>query len=216
MMASGFDCLLKSPFRMIIAGQSGSGKTHLTVEILLNHKELFQRTPSKIFIFYQHSQEAYKRLKEKSTIPVQLIEGLPSDDFRPPKKSVIIFDDALEFDSPIITSWFTRKSHHMDCDCIYLIQNLFSKNKSQRDISLNAEYFVIFRSRRDISQITRFNSQLMGPGQSDFLPGIFKELTQDRAHSYLFVDLQQKTPDAYRFRSSVIPQAGRTLVYQPI
>lgn len=215
-MTQSFDCIIKHPCRFLISGASGSGKTELVVDLLLNHENVFENKPERIYVFYQHDQTAYNRLSANSEIPVVFVEGAPTDDFVPVRHSTIVFDDLQELDSAVITTWFTRRAHHHSCDVIYLVQNLFSQNKTQRDISLNSNYICLFRARRDVGQLEKLNYQLLGSGHKNFLPRVFKEATSDRAHSYLFVDLEEGTPDAFRFRDSVVPVHGKTSVYVPV
>ena len=210
-----YDCLVKSPARIVFVGSSGSGKTWLACHILENFEKVFARPLKRIYIFYQHEQQMYVDLQKKCKIPVELKKGLPSDSFRPRPKSLILLDDFMELDSPIIRSWFLRRSHHYDSDCIYLTQNLFPKGRISRDVSLNANYICIFRARRDFSQLEKLNYQLLGAQNRQFLQKVYKYLTKNRPYSYLFIDLQTLTPDEFRFRSSIIPEKGVTRVCIP-
>ena len=108
-----------------------------------------------------------------------------------------------------------------------LVQNIFGKDPSFRTISLNAGYIgkrllvrlttfnyiessVIFKSPRDSSQITHLAKQVV-PGETDLLVSAYRQATEE-AHSYLLIDLQQGTPDIYRFRSNVVPEKAYVYV----
>ena len=122
----------------------------------------------------------------------------------------------MEHDSDEVSKWFCRKSHHHDCDVIYIQQNLFHRGKTNRDINLNANYICLFRARRDFSQLERLNYQLLGSNHKQFLTQVYKYVTQDKPYSFLFIDLEQTTPDSYRFRDSIIVESGVTAAYIPI
>ena len=84
---------------------------------------------------------------------------------------------------------------------IYIVQNLFSKNKEHRTITLNCHYIVIFKNPRDASQIIRLASQMF-PRQTQYMLEAYKMATE-QPYSYLFIDLKQDTPDHMRLRSNI-------------
>ena len=86
-----FNGLIKSPCRMVVSGQSGSGKSVLITKILLNHEQAFERTFKRIYIFYEHDQEAYRLLQKESKIPVSMIHGVPSPSFEPIPGTYVTF-----------------------------------------------------------------------------------------------------------------------------
>ena len=85
---------------------------------------------------------------------------------------------------------------------MYIVQNLFGKNKEQRTISLNSHYLVIFQSPRDASEITHL-AQQMYPGKLKYLQEAFKDATS-AAHGYLLCDLRRKTTDHLRLLTNII------------
>ena len=66
--------MIRHPSSVIIAGQSGSGKSQLT-ENLLREKTLFQVPPKKIVYCYDRWQPRFDRMKTKDKI--QFYEGIP-------------------------------------------------------------------------------------------------------------------------------------------
>ena len=79
--------------------------------------------------------------------------------------SLLILDDLQhEVASPtrsnrsggdFVSSMFMRWSHHRNCSCIFIVQNLYVQGKKARDIALNVHYYVIFRNPGDL-QIQNF------------------------------------------------------------
>ena len=87
--------------------------------------------------------------------------------------------------------------------------NLFDKNPAFRNISLNSRYVVVFKNPRDGSSITNFAKQF-DPNNSKRLIKIYQEATA-KPYSYLFIDMDQLTPDEYRLRSNVLFENGRPM-----
>lgn len=204
MMADPEDTRLKWPFRILIAGSSGSGKSTLMVKLVERADEAMTRTPTRIHLFFAHMQDAYVRLSEVAPCPVQLHEGGPSEDFSTPPGTLVIIDDLQATHAPIVSAWFTRKSHHMDSSVMYLVQNVFDKSPHHRTISLNATYIVLFKNPRDASQVSHLDRQVY-PGGDGLLTRAYRAVTRDRPHAYIVADFNQSTPELYRLRNTLFP-----------
>ena len=86
---------------------------------------------------------------------LQFEEGLPNASlFNPKTRNLIVIDDLMAETESQVTTLFTKKSHHSNTSVLYLVQNLFPKNKESCTIRLNAQYMVVFKILRDTSQIT--------------------------------------------------------------
>ena len=196
------DGKLLTPFSMLMAGASQSGKSTLVHKIVDNIERLFDKIPDRLYICYGQMQPLYKCIEESSPCPVTLIEGLPSDlETRP--NSLLIIDDLQGINGETVAEWFIKKCHHLRTSVIYLVQNLFLKPPSHRTISLNSHYMVIFKSPRDSSQIIHLAKQIY-PGETQTLISAYREATL-KPYSYIFLDLKQQTEDMYRLRSSIFP-----------
>ena len=214
-LGAPYHCRLENTAKVLVAGASGQGKSTLVADSLIRHRDLFLRPIKACYLFFKHeNQAAYERLKNELDVPIYFIRDPPTDAFAPERDSVVVFDDLLQHDSEVIRSFFLRKSHHLGVAVIYLIQNLFSQNKTTREISLNSTHIVLFRPRRDFSQIERLNYQLNGSGHAGFLTNVYKAMGS-RPHAYLLVDVSEDCPPAYKYRSTLVPQPGVTLVFQP-
>ena len=106
-----------------------------------------------------------------------------------------------------------KKSHHSNTSVIYLVQNLFPKNKESRTISLNSQCMVIFKNPGDASQIANLARQ-MYPGRGAFVQEAFTDATAS-PYGYLLIDLKQNTPDDLRLRTSILPDDAHQFVYVP-
>ena len=75
-------------------------------------------------------------------------------------RNLIIIDDLMAETDELVTILFTRKIHHRNTSVLYLVQNLFPKNKESRTISLNSQYMVVFKNPRDASQMSHLARQM--------------------------------------------------------
>ena len=96
---------------------------------------------------------------------------------------------------------------------LYLVQNLFPKNKESCTISLNSQYMVVFQNPRDASQMSQL-ARPMYPGCANFVQEAFKDVTSV-PEGYLLVDLKQDTPEDMRLRMTIFPDDVVQYVYLP-
>ena len=135
----------QQPFTCIVAGPTGCGKTTFVARLLRNASAMIDPPPERVTWYYGEWQTAYENLD----IPnMRLEEGLPTS-FDNGKRGLVVLDDLMAETDSRVTNLFTKKSHHSDTSVIYLVQNLFSKNKESRTISLNAQYMIVFKNPRD-------------------------------------------------------------------
>jgi len=62
--------------------------------------------------------------------------------------------------SEVIVDLFTKGSHHKNLIVILISQNLFHHGRGPRDISLNANYIVVFKNSHDCAQIRHLARQV--------------------------------------------------------
>ena len=167
--------------------------------------------PERITWCYGEWQEAYATM---DLVDVRFEEGLPSASmFDSSTRNLIVIDDLMAETNERVTTLFTKKSHHRNTSVLYLVQNLFPKNKVSRTISLNSQYMVVFKNPRDASQMSHFARQ-MYPGRVKFVQEAFKDATSV-PYGYLLVDLKQDTPEDMRLRTTSFPDNGVQYVYLP-
>jgi len=155
--------------------------------------------------------------KKKKNI-IEFREGLPRpEDYStdPLSPKLVIIDDLMResSSSEVIVDLFTKGSHHKNLSVILISQNLFHQGRGQRDISLNANYIVVFKNPRDRAQIRHLARQVY-PDDPKFLEEAYYDATS-RPHGYLLLDLKQSTPDKYRFRTCIFPDDTMHYVYVP-
>lgn len=196
---------LKCPYTMLVSGPSSCGKTSFVLKLLENKRIIYNQTPGKTFWFYKVYQNSYDKAKQNGLIS-EFVQGMCTmnwlDENRVPPNSTIIIDDmALEADEDT-AKLFTVGSHHYNVNVIFICQNLFTKNKAFRDISLNSTYLVLFKNVRDKQQISNFAKQY-APGRNKQFVQLFTEATQ-QPHSYILIDNHQETFDELRILSNYL------------
>ena len=116
-------------------------------------------------------------------------------------------------DNSELAHMFCVGSHHMNITIIHLIQNLYTKSKSIRTVSLNCHYFILFRNNRDQLQIQTFGRQVF-PHMTKYFMDAYEKATS-RPCGYLLVDLNPRSDRKYQLRSNILP--GETdIVYRPL
>ena len=164
-------------------------------------------TPDEVIYCYSEYQPSFDSLKERG---VRFIEGLPEvDEWSADRKRLIVLDDLMNETDERVTRLFTKISHHRSLSVIQIVQNLFSKNKEQRTISLNSHYLVVFKNPRDKSQIINLGKQIY-PGMSKFVNEAFISATQT-PNSYILFDLRQETSEDLRLRTNIFPGEVHTV-----
>lgn len=189
------------PFTLLIAGPTQSGKSYFLTKLLKFKNRMFNPKIDKVIWFYGIHQSLYE------TIPnVTFVEGLPENfvDYLSGNTLFIIDDLMAECaNDKRLTMLFTKGSHHLNLSVIFITQNLFYKGSQIRDVSLNSQYLIIFKCRRDLSQVMHLGRQLY-PRKSKFFQEVYEDATR-KPHSYLLIDLRNETPEDFRLRTQILP-----------
>ena len=174
---------LKHPFTCLIAGPTGSGKTHLIRKILKSYNHsIYNLDKPVIKVFWAYGQwQPLLNFFISDNIIVKHYDGIPSEnlivEFKP---DIIIFDDLLtEFEkekNKKLENFFIKKSHHMNISVIFAVQNLFYK--SIRTISLNSKYIILLKNPRDSTQILSLAKQIF-PSNPKILTESYYDATKN-------------------------------------
>lgn len=198
-----FDC----PFSMLVVGPSGSGKSVFVNKLIQSRKELFSKHYKRVVWCYGIYQSFYDGLG------YEMHKGLPNDNFLDVGNMILVVDDMMNEAQDLMSSIFTKISHHKNIACIFLTQNLFPKGNRSRDISLNAHYIVLMKNTRDKQQIWNLARQTH-PHNPKFLADVYNDATLD-PYSYLVIDFKQQTNEAHRLKTGILP-GQRPYRYEPI
>jgi hypothetical protein len=141
-------------------------------------------------------------------------QGLPDiDQFDGSEPVLLILDDLMSETNDTIAAMFTKGSHHRNVSIVFLVQNLFDKNKHFRTISLNSHYLVLFKNPRDTSQFSYLARQMYASNYR-FAVEAFKDATR-QPFSYLLVDLRPEQDEDLRLRTNIFPDESPHYVYVP-
>ncbi|GBN27326.1 hypothetical protein AVEN_190526-1 [Araneus ventricosus] len=196
---------LKHPSCLLCVGASQSGKTML-VRRMIVHK-VYDYEFKNIIWCYKVFQQWFLEEKE-----IKFVQGLP-EKFE--SGSLVIIDGLMNDLNEKIAELFTITAHHSRVSVILILQNLFPRNKVMRDISLNAQYVILFKNNRDVGQIQCFARQVYRNKAASFMDA-YKKSTQGN-FNYLLVDLHPRTDEKVRLRESAFPDAnGFYWIYVPI
>ena len=143
------------PFRMILAGSSGSGKTHFAGK-LLKRNDLFEEKITAVYYFYpcylsDHPVDWHLTLN----IPVIYNYGLPTKQelSELPTNSCVVIDDSFDeaVKSSAIDHLFRVISGKRRLAVMIMTQNNFTQGKYGREIRNSCNFSVLFRNCCDTS-----------------------------------------------------------------
>jgi len=160
---------------------------------------MIEPPPSLIVYCYGKYQQLFKKYPG-----IEFRQGLPKlEDFDGSQLVLLIIDDLMNETNESVANMFTKGSHHRNATVVFLVQNLFHKNKHVRTISLNSHYMVLFKNPRDASQFSSLAHQ-MYPNKSTFAVEAYKDATRE-PYSYLLVDLRPEQDEELRLRTNIFP-----------
>ena len=200
------------PYRLLITGGSGTGKTNALLNLLAHQDDL-----DKIYLYakdpyedkYQYlikkRQDAGKKHVNNRNAFIEYSSDINDvynniDDYNPKKdrKIVIIFDDMIAEKLPKqVTELFIR-GRKMNITLIFITQSYF---KVPKDIRLNATHYYIMKipNKRELTSIATNHSS-----DIDFkdFKKIYHDATKDR-YSFLVIDTTLPSDDVRRFRKNI-------------
>jgi len=188
---------IKVPFRMIIAGNSGSGKTQTLLNLLYNMPDTFEN----IFITTKNKDEPlYNYLEEKlGKKGLKITEGLESlpdlDKLDKETQSLIILDDLVNEPAKQqkpICDYFIR-ARKKNCSLIYITQSFYQVPKLIRD---NINYLILKQvsSMKNLTMIAREYSLGIDKKQ---LKQIYDKATEKK-QDFLLIDLEGEKDERFR------------------
>lgn len=195
-----------SPFRMILAGSSGSGKTFFAGQILRN--DLFERQISNVYYYYPcYLDEPPVSWHDDLDVPVTYNVGLPTrnDLLEFPKDSCIVLDDSFDeiVNSSVIDHLFRVISGKKLINVIIMSQNNFSKGKYGRDIRNSCNFSVLFQNCCDT--LINKNIARMSGVKSAYNSAMIDQ--RGSKYPYVFIDQSQQgqmTP--YRLYTNIFAE----------
>ena len=188
---------IKLPFRMIIAGNSGSGKTQTLLNLLYNMPDTFE----KIFIVTKNKDEPlYNYLEDKlGKEGLSIKEGITElpdlDSLDKEQNNLIVLDDLVNEPTKQqrpVCDYFIR-ARKKNCSIIYISQSFYAVPKLIRD---NISYLIIKQvsSMKNLTMICRECSLGIEKKQ---LKKIYDDATQSK-QDFLLIDLEGDKDERFR------------------
>ena len=180
-----------------LVGPSETGKSQLIYNWL--KIGTFQPNFDKIYFFYQHSQPLYNVMQKE----IENLEFVRGENFEfidslknNGTKYLLIFDDSCEeiCNSKAFVDIATA-GRHRGLSTIYIKHNLFHQSKLGRDVELQNTHIVLFKSPRDVTQVTTLSTQL---GLGSELVDWYRDATSV-PFGHLLIDLSPRTDDRLRY-----------------
>jgi ABC-type dipeptide/oligopeptide/nickel transport system ATPase component len=188
---------IKIPFRMLIVGNSGSGKTSTLLNLIYNMSDTFEEIiivcKSKSEPLYEYLEDKYA--KDKSIKIIEFKDGLPDiDKMNKEQQRLLVCDDLVnEKNQTVICEAFIR-ARKKNCSLCYLSQSYYAVPKM---IRANLTYIIVkqLSSLKNLTMIMREYS--LGVDKKE-MKDIYEDATSDK-QGFLLLDLEG--PKEKRFRS---------------
>ena len=205
------------PYKILIIGGSGSGKTNALLNLINNQPDI-----DKIYLYakdpYEKKYQYLINKREKVGLnhfndPKAFMEYSNDmqdvykniEDYNPIKKCqvLIIFDDMIADINnnklnPIVTELFIR-GRKLNISIVFITQSYF---KVPKDVRLNSTHFFIMKipNKRELQQIALNHSSDIG--FKDFM-NIYKKYTKE-PYSFLVNDTTLPSDNPLRFRKDLL------------
>ena len=180
-----------SPFRMILSGSSGAGKTHFAGELLKN--KLFENDIE--YVYYYHPcylEEQPVDWHESMKIPVSYQTGLPTLEHLTsmPQNSLVVLDDLMDkcVTSEVIDHLFRVISGKRKISVMIMAQNYFVNGKFSRNIKNSCNYSVLMRNCCDAT----INSRAARAMNLTKPVALAEQSNAEKEFPYIFIDQSQK------------------------
>ena len=210
--------ILDHPYRILVIGGSGSGKTNELLNLINNQPDV-----DKIYLYakdpYEKKYQYLINKREKVGInhfddPKALMEYSNDtqdvykniEDYNPIKKRkvLIIFDDMIADMinnnklNPVVTELFIR-GRKLNISIVFITQSYF---KVPKDVQLNSTHFFIMTipNKRELQQIALNHSSDID--FKDFM-NIYKKSTKE-PYPFLVNDTTLPSDDPLRFRRNIL------------
>jgi hypothetical protein len=195
------------PFRMLIIGGSGAGKTSTLLNIIHNMPDTFNN----IYVITKNKKEPlYEFLEDKLfNKGLSIVEGIDNapdldEDITKEDQTLIVMDDlVLEKNQKLLEEYFIR-ARKQNCSLIYISQSYYAVPPMIRK---NLNYLVIKRLANlpDLFRIMREYS--LGIDKKKLLK--IYEICTENKRDFLLVDLDSEPEDRFRKNFNDIFDLGK-------
>jgi len=187
---------LKTPFRMLIIGNSGAGKTQTLLNIIHNMDGTFNN----IFIITKNKDEPLynfleEKLGSKGLVISEGVENAPDldEDIDKKDQTLIVMDDlVLEKNQSALEEYFIR-ARKLNCSLIYISQSYY---RVPRIIRQNLNYLIV-KQVSSLKDLYRIMAEYTLGVEKDGLKKLYENSTREK-QDFLLVDLDASLQDRFR------------------
>jgi len=179
--------IFEIPFRLLVIGASGSGKTNAALNIIKSLNGIFVDVT---IVTKNSSEPLYTYLKEKLKEQCNLYDGIentPSlDKYDKNDHHLIIFDDMVsETNQKSIIEYFIR-ARKLNCSVMYLSQSFY---QTPILIRRNIGYLVI-KKLSSMNDLARIVKECSLTESKEFVMSLYNEATKEK-FSWLMLNLEK-------------------------
>lgn len=203
---------IKIPFRMLIIGSSGSGKTNTILNLLkemngtFSSIDIYTRQPDEPL--YKHLLEVYKKNhtigeEEGLNIHEGIMDLKPLNEYDETKNHLVIFDDMiLEKNLKQVAEYYIR-CRKKGVSVIFLSQSYYLNDQNWKIIRRQANYIIIkkINSVKELMAIIKDYS--LNISKEEFLK-MYEDITKENKFNFLMVDLDEEPEKRFRKNYDVI------------
>lgn len=192
------------PFRILLSGSSGAGKTYIAKQILIN-RDLFQKKTKRVVYFYPcYLDQKPVNWDEDLGIPITYRVGIPSQDdidVMLPHTTIVLddtYDEAIQ--STAIDHLFRVNSGKKFLNVLIMTQNNFAAGKYGRNIRNNCNITILLRNCLD----TRINKTVCSQAGLQKAYARAKEDLKNQSYPYMFLDQSPRAhASGYRLYTNI-------------
>jgi len=203
---------IKIPFRMLIIGSSGSGKTNTILNLLkemngtFSSIDIYTRQPDEPL--YKHLLEVYKKnhtIGEEESLNIHegIMDLKPLNEYDETKNHLVIFDDMiLEKNLKQVAEYYIR-CRKKGVSVIFLSQSYYLNDQNWKIIRRQANYIIIkkINSVKELMAIIKDYS--LDVSKEEFLK-MYEDITKENKFNFLMVDLDEEPEKRFRKNYDVI------------
>jgi hypothetical protein len=213
---------IATPARILIAGPTMCGKSHLILQLIRHRDAVFSGTFERIiYCLPEHSLALHQRFLEdlrQSCDNIEIQEGLPDLEvgniITNPIPKLLVLDDLMDltFSSRQMLDLMTRESHHASVTVIVTSQNYYAPAKFGKTFVRQCSEKIIFWDKSDGLLLRTLSSQVV-PGHPKFFKDcftwIYKHLPKEQL-KYILIDssMLTKMPHQMLVRTCIVPAEG--------
>ena len=195
--------IFHKPARILICGNSGSGKSSLVVGLLHKYRFIFD-----LVVVIGADLEGVESLDIKR-----------DDDYNPlldavkGEKTLVIFDDCIfnQNQMKIASESFVR-ARHLGVSLIFLSQNLYLQDRNYRVIGLNVTHVFLLK-QRDLKQIILYGKTFLEDNLVQKFVEIYKKIVLKIKFNYILIDFTKDYDSPLLIRSNLTGE-GYEKAYQ--